>query len=70
MIGSWAVRRRRPVFDFTLEWTPDSADAPTDSSRPSLVTALREQLGLRLDARQLPVEVVVVDHLDLVPTSN
>jgi uncharacterized protein (TIGR03435 family) len=40
-----------------------------DSTRPSLFTAPRERLGLRLDARELPAEVIVVDRLDLTPTA-
>jgi uncharacterized protein (TIGR03435 family) len=58
------------VFDFTLEWRPDSADVPVDGSRPSLFTALREQLGLRLEPRQTEVDVVVVDRVDLIPSDN
>lgn len=41
-------------YDLNLEWAPDGA---TDSSAPSLVTALREQLGLRLEPTKSPVEV-------------
>jgi uncharacterized protein (TIGR03435 family) len=47
-------------YDFTLEWAPDEA---TDSSLPSLVTALREQLGLRLEPQKSPVQVLVIDNL-------
>jgi uncharacterized protein (TIGR03435 family) len=57
------------VFDFTLEWAPDSA-APGDSSRPSIFTALREQLGMRLESRQLAVDVLVVDRVELSPTAD
>jgi uncharacterized protein (TIGR03435 family) len=56
-------------FDFTLVWQP--ADAPSgDLSRPSLFTALREQLGLRLDVRRTQVEVLVIDRLSLTPVSD
>jgi uncharacterized protein (TIGR03435 family) len=57
------------VFDFTLSWRPDTG-AALDDSRPSLLTAIREQLGLRLVARETQVEVVVVDRLELNPTAN
>lgn len=53
-------------YDFTLEWTPDQAP---DSSAPSLVTALREQLGLRLESQKSPVQVLVIDSIDR-PSEN
>jgi uncharacterized protein (TIGR03435 family) len=53
-------------YDFTLEWSPDQA---ADSSAPSLVTALREQLGLRLEWQKSPVEVLVIDTLEK-PSEN
>jgi uncharacterized protein (TIGR03435 family) len=48
-------------YRFTLHWTPDSGDA---AEWPELLTAIREQLGLRLVAAKAPVEVVVVSHVD------
>jgi uncharacterized protein (TIGR03435 family) len=45
-------------YDFTLEWSPDDV---ADSAAPSLITALREQLGLRLEPQKAPVEVLVID---------
>jgi uncharacterized protein (TIGR03435 family) len=58
-------------YDFTLRWRPDTTDDRTiDPSAPSLTTALREQLGLRLDARKTSVDVLVVDHVDARPAEN
>jgi uncharacterized protein (TIGR03435 family) len=57
-------------FDFTLIWRPDTPGVADDGTRASLFTAIREQLGLRLDARTLPVDVIVVDRLSLSPTAN
>ncbi len=49
------------VYDWTLEWDPDPG---ADATRPSLFTALQEQLGLRLEAQRAPMEVLVIDHAD------
>jgi len=70
---------RRPVqdqtgidgfFDFTLEWAPDSAGAAADLARPSLFTAIREQVGFALEPRRTPVDVLVIDHVETMPTAN
>lgn len=53
-------------YDFTLEWAPDQSP---DSSAPSLVTALRTQLGLRLESQKSAVDVVVIDSVEK-PTEN
>jgi uncharacterized protein (TIGR03435 family) len=68
------------VFDLTLDWTPDeslSAKKPGEGEvaidapkSPSLLTALQEQLGLKLQARRAPIEILVVDHAEKVPTEN
>jgi hypothetical protein len=41
------------VYDFTLSWDEDAG--------PSLTTALREQLGLRMESQKVPVSFFVVD---------
>ncbi len=58
-------------FEFKLEWTPDNGPAPPDgASAPSLFTAVQEQLGLKLESRKGPLDVLVVDHAEKVPTEN
>ena len=49
-----------PKYDFTLEWAADASDV----SAPSLVTALREQLGLKLESQKSMVEVLVIDSIE------
>ena len=58
-------------YDFKLDWAPDPSPAvrdtdraPTDTSGPSLFTALQEQLGLKLESRKGPVEVIVIDSAE------
>ncbi|MGA7341935.1 MAG: TIGR03435 family protein [Terracidiphilus sp.] len=44
---------------------PGAATPPVpDGSGPSLFTALEEQLGLKLEARKVPADVIVIDHID------
>ena len=54
-------------FDVELSWRPDTADAA--DSRASFVTAVEEQLGMKLTAQRRPVQVLVVDRLQR-PTAN
>ena len=44
--------------------------APDAQSNPNLFTALQEQLGLKLDQRKGPVELLVIDHLERAPIEN
>jgi uncharacterized protein (TIGR03435 family) len=54
-------------YDFTLDYAPEGADA--SDTRPSIFTALEEQLGLKLVPSKGPVDVIVVDHIER-PTEN
>jgi uncharacterized protein (TIGR03435 family) len=59
-------------FDVHLEWSPDSAAVVGNSEppdAPSIFTAIREQLGLKLDSGRAPVEIVVIDRIEK-PTGN
>ena len=56
-------------YDFTLKWTYDISAESEPGSPPSLFTAIKEQLGLRMDAVKGPAEVVVIDHLER-PSEN
>ena len=59
------------VFDFKLEWAPEGwSPNAMMAPRPSLFTALQEQLGFRLEARKGPVEVLVIDRVESTPTEN
>jgi len=70
----------RPIIDSTglngmyevkLEWTLARQGQNADNAPgPSLFTAIDEQLGLKLEARKGPVEILVVDSAEKVPTEN
>jgi uncharacterized protein (TIGR03435 family) len=66
-------------YDFLLKWTPDesrsglgeklppTADDP--NAPPGLYTAIQEQLGLKLVSTKAPVDVLVIDHIEM-PSEN
>ena len=54
------------TYDFKLEWAKDDTG---EATAPLIFTALQEQLGLRLEARKVPMEVIVVDSVDK-PSEN
>jgi uncharacterized protein (TIGR03435 family) len=66
-------------YDFTLEWAPEPGQGgpesiglppdarvaqPAESNGPSIFTAVQEQLGLRLDAQEGPVDIIVIDRAE------
>jgi uncharacterized protein (TIGR03435 family) len=50
--------------------SPQSADHVQESGPPDLFKALQEQLGLRLQSARDFVEVVVIEHMERMPTQN
>jgi uncharacterized protein (TIGR03435 family) len=50
--------------------TPPSGLTGPDLPTANLFTALRESLGLKLEARKEPVETLVIDHVERVPIEN
>ncbi len=56
------------VFDFTLDWAEDEEHEA--AGLPSIRVALLEKLGLKLEPRKLPVEMLVIDHVDKKPSEN
>lgn len=60
----------RPLVDATglsgsFDWIVSFSDDPSDQELPSAVQAVEEQLGLKLETRLGPVDVVVIDHVEL-----
>jgi len=65
-------------YSFKIHWLSEpplglgrdaAGAAPSISSGPSLFTALRDQLGLKLEPTKGPVEVIVIDHVER-PSEN
>ena len=70
-------------YDFALEYTPSAPSTvaispeqaaalaqiyPADEA-PPLVTALQQQLGLKVAATRKQVEILVIDHVEM-PSTN
>jgi len=62
-------------IDYEMEWTPEptpgeppNANLPPDSG-PTFLQALRDQLGLKLEAAKVPLRVLVIDHVER-PSEN
>lgn len=65
------MTRDERKFDFHLRWNPDetlAGDGPA-TDYPSLITALREQLGLKLESGKVNADVLLVDGAEL-PSDN
>jgi uncharacterized protein (TIGR03435 family) len=61
-------------WDYNLEFASGAAaanspDNPSDPS-PELVTAVREELGLKLESKKGPIEILVIDHMEKTPADN
>jgi uncharacterized protein (TIGR03435 family) len=64
-------------YDIVLYYsrqTPESAAssliAPPAGSAPDIASALREQLGLELQARTIALDHLIVDHIEKTPAPN
>jgi uncharacterized protein (TIGR03435 family) len=55
-------------YDFKLEWVPDDL-AQKDASGPNLFTAVREQLGLKLESQKGLVDFLIIDRAEK-PAAN
>ena len=46
-----------------------ASDSAPDASGPSIFTAIDQQLGLKLESKKAPVEILVIDHIER-PSEN
>lgn len=57
-------------YNIELRWSNQEPKPGDTEAAPTLFDALQESLGLRLQAQKVQVEMVVVDHVERVPTEN
>lgn len=64
--------RGMPVPPPGMEKAPPGGEmkAPESVDSASLPAALQEQLGLKLEAKKGPVDLLVIDHIEKTPTEN
>jgi len=64
-------------YDYTIFWSMTATTAARrgtqtldDSDGPSIFDAVQDQLGLKIEKRKGPLQILVVDHVEKKPTEN
>jgi uncharacterized protein (TIGR03435 family) len=64
-------------YDYTIFWSTTATDAARrgtpaidEPDGPSIFDAVQDQLGLKIEKRKGPVQMLVVDHAEKKPTEN
>lgn len=57
------------LYDVSLDFTVDESMSPDAERGPTLFEAVQRQLGLKLEMRKGPVEVLIIDHVEK-PSAN
>lgn len=58
-------------FGWMLLYNPFFGNANSaDSDAPDIFAAVEQQLGLKLEPKKEPLQILVIDHLERIPTEN
>ncbi len=58
-------------YDFVFSWSwEENAPGAREAAAADIVSQLPAQLGLKLERKKGPVEVLVLDHMEKTPTAN
>jgi uncharacterized protein (TIGR03435 family) len=58
------------TYDIRLDWVPRPLGTSDVAAGATVFDALDKQLGLKLEERKQPMPVIVIDHIERVPTEN
>jgi uncharacterized protein (TIGR03435 family) len=68
------------IYDISLHWSgtgvnlsASASEVPDDTaieSQPTLLQAVQEQLGLKLVPKKGQIDVLVIDHIEKLPTED
>jgi uncharacterized protein (TIGR03435 family) len=69
--GLGAMAANLPIFAGRAQADPPAASEPAGSGLPNIFVAFEKQLGLKLEkVKDVPLDVIVVDRVEKVPTAN
>lgn len=58
-------------YDFVFSWSYAAMQPnPPADSGPTIFEAIQEQLGLKLESKKVPVNTLIVDHIEKTPSEN
>ena len=70
----------KSAYDLAIDFSPEDLQVGSkaagvvspggDTSGPSSISTSLQTLGLKLESRKLPIDAIVVDHLEKLPTAN
>ncbi len=55
-------------YDIDVSWAPEGA--MTDPPRADIFMAFRDSLGLKIESRKGKIDMLIIDHIERVPTEN
>src|SRR6185312_7719397 len=59
------------TFSLDLQFAPEGPEnSQTGTDRPSIFTAVQQQLGLKLEPRKVMSDILVIDRCESVPSGN
>jgi uncharacterized protein (TIGR03435 family) len=58
------------TYDFVFSWSWEDGPDSAENAAADIVDQLPAQLGLKVERKKGPVEVLVIDHMEKTPTPN